>query len=94
MTAAKTPPDQDGWHYLAGTDSWYYTSQPHMDEYVLHSPGSCKYCDRYPKAQNQRIKDGINFTAEHDPDKDTCMSEIARPLHVIEMWHGNRAIKD
>jgi len=90
---AKRAPDQDGWHYIEKTDSWYWCAQPHMDELVLHSPGSCRYCDRYPKLQGQRITDDINFTGEYDEDKDMCMSEIMRPLEEIEVWYGNRPIR-
>ncbi len=89
----KTPPDQDGWHYLEDTGTWYYAPQPHMDEYVLHSPGMCKYCDCYPRAQGHRIRDGINFTGEYDVDKDRCMSEILRTLEEIEEWRGNQPIR-
>ncbi|GAC1663204.1 MAG: hypothetical protein NVS9B9_24960 [Ktedonobacteraceae bacterium] len=62
---------------------------PHCDGNVLHAPGECEYCDHYPFQQQQRVDAGINFTGEHDPDKETCPSERVRNLDVIERWHGN-----
>jgi hypothetical protein len=35
---------------------------PHCDQRVLHAPGSCQYCDAYPKYQELRVAWGINFT--------------------------------
>lgn len=45
----------------------------------------------HPEAQQKRIKENVNFTAEHDPDKSPCPAEAARPLDAINNWGGNVA---
>lgn len=57
---------------------------PHCDDRVLHKSKECIYCDMYPDLQNQRIKEGINFTG-HGDDPATDI----RPLEKIYRWHGN-----
>lgn len=64
---------------------------PHCDELVLHAPGKCQFCDRYSLWQHERIRDGVNFTGENDPNKKACPSTARRPLAVIERWERNRA---
>lgn len=61
---------------------------PHCDSKVLHAPGKCEFCDKYPEAQ--RMLDKINFTGESDPDKTPCPSTLRRPLETINQWPGNR----
>lgn len=63
---------------------------PHCDSDVLHAPGVCAHCDRYPEAQALRVATGINFTGQHDWYKTLCPSELGRPLELIERWPGNR----
>lgn len=63
---------------------------PHCDQRVLHSPGTCKYCDEYPEWQDARNMWDINFTGEHDPNKTLCPSEAKRDIDTIERWPGNR----
>ena len=62
---------------------------PHCDSAVLHAPGECIYCDRYPDSQNQRIESHVNFTGHYDTDKSICPSELSRPLDTINKWGGN-----
>lgn len=62
---------------------------PHCDDLVLHAPGECRFCDHFPARQQERVDAGINFTGQHDPDKDPCMSEVNRPLEKINRWPGN-----
>jgi hypothetical protein len=62
---------------------------PHCDSLVLHAPGECVYCDRYPDAQAKRVADGVNFTGEHDTSKAMCPAEARRALLKIERWGGN-----
>lgn len=62
---------------------------PHCDDRVLHAPGECIYCDKYPRLQKAREGAGINFTGHRAPDKEMCPSEKARPLETIYRWHGN-----
>lgn len=64
---------------------------PHCDALVLHAPGECKYCDRYPDAQQWRIINKINFTGHNDPDKAQCPAEQRRKLATINRWYGNVA---
>ena len=63
----------------------------HCDPFVLHKPGSCQFCDKYPGLQQERIDNGINFTGEYDKNKEGCPSELRRPLDYIERWPRNRA---
>lgn len=64
---------------------------PHCDQNVLHAPGACVYCDKYPEAQMKRIEDYINFTGGDDPNASPCPSLRYRALEVIERWPGNRS---
>lgn len=66
---------------------------PHCDQYVLHAPGQCKYCDDYPTRQAKRVELGINFTGEHDERKIPCPAEMLRPETSINRWHGNRPVE-
>lgn len=63
---------------------------PHCDEFVLHAPGSCKYCDEYPEKQQERTLKNVNFTAENNPNKAKCPAEARRSLKDINKWSGNR----
>ena len=62
---------------------------PHCDDAVLHAPGECVYCDRYPEAQARREANGINFTGQHDPSREPCPAEARRGLGAINRWSGN-----
>lgn len=62
----------------------------HCDPNVIHAPGECRFCDKYGKKQQKdRVKNKINFTGHHDPDKTMCPSECNRPLDTINRWPGN-----
>lgn len=69
-------------------------AMPHCDAAVLHAPGECVYCDRYPEWQRHREMARINFTGHHDPDRVLCPSETRRPLENINRWPGNRATRE
>lgn len=62
---------------------------PHCDSRVLHAPGACVYCDRYPTRQTFRLRAGVNFTGETDPSKFPCPAVKDRGLESINRWHGN-----
>ena len=64
---------------------------PHCDSNVLHRPGSCVFCDKFPDAQLSRIYGRINFTGDSDPELLPDPASIQRPLEVINRWGGNRA---
>jgi GTP cyclohydrolase I len=66
---------------------------PHCDERVLHSPGSCTYCDEYPDKQNDRILQNVNFTDTDDPKRKPCPAREARG-ETVDYWPGNRAKPD
>lgn len=66
-----------------------YCPYPHCDANVLHAPGHCVICDEFPADQQDRIERAINFTGEHFSHKMLCPSEQARPLGIINLWHGN-----
>lgn len=63
---------------------------PHCDDKVLHAPGECQYCDHYPEAQEQRIRDLVNFTGHYAVGFALCPSEERRSLQTIEAWPGNQ----
>lgn len=63
---------------------------PHCDQYVLHRPGSCQYCDAHPDWQELRALWGINFTGDNDDNKIPCPSTRRRPLNTVHAWPGNQ----
>lgn len=78
--------------YLAAVDKDESDCRhPHCDEWVLHAPGECIHCDKYPKRQELRNTYGINFTGDttEPPRPWACPAEMARPLEKIELWYGN-----
>jgi hypothetical protein len=68
---------------------------PHCDSAVLHAPGECEHCDKYPDWQEYRKVSRIAFTG-HDPVDDSglalarCPSEQRRSIVAINRWPGNR----
>jgi hypothetical protein len=69
---------------------------PHCDQYVLHLPGTCAYCDspELQPAHDYRNKNNINHTGENNPTKQTCPAEALRSKDIIDKWGGNRATKE
>lgn len=66
-------------------------TMPHCDSRVLHAPGECEYCDKYPEWQRAREMWGIAFTGHRPEDGELpCPSEVQRDLDTINAWHGNR----
>lgn len=65
---------------------------PHCDMNVLHAPGACVFCDKFPQKQQERVEQKINFTGETDPDKRACPATAARPVTTIHKWGGNAPI--
>jgi hypothetical protein len=64
---------------------------PHCDQSILHAPGACQHCDKYPDWQELRKLWRINFTDEYDLDKAPCPSTYFREIGVRDRWFGNRA---
>lgn len=64
---------------------------PHCDASILHRPGACQYCDRYPVRQRDREVQRINFTGDDAIDKAPCPSEYFRQPSLRDRWHGNVA---
>ena len=62
---------------------------PHCDQSILHAPGKCEHCDKYPDWQEMRVRQRINFTGEHDEDKAPCPSTHFRSEEVRDRWPGN-----
>lgn len=63
---------------------------PHCDQSILHAPGVCDFCDKYPYEQSLRLQWRINFTGEHDENKAPCPSEHFRSERDRDNWPGNR----
>lgn len=64
----------------------------HCDQWVLHSPGTCEYCDLYPELQQFREEHAIQFTNEEwdaSVHEHGCPALHHRPLATIERWGGN-----
>lgn len=75
------------------------TVYPHCDARILHAPGECEYCDKYPKWQKLREGWGIAFTG-HEPTSEEhrkqlpCPADYNRPPESEadhRHWGGNRA---
>lgn len=63
---------------------------PHCDARILHKPGTCIYCDKYPNRQQDRVDSNINFSNENDPNKLPCPSTYLRSAEIRDRWGGNR----
>jgi hypothetical protein len=65
---------------------------PHCDQYILHAPGECDYCDDQPGWQALRQLWGIAYTG-HAPTAHqiACPSDTRRPDGIANLWHGNQA---
>lgn len=68
---------------------------PHCDQLVLHSPGTCEYCDRHPEWQQYRSAAGIAFSDMSERDVEAnglvpCPSTYRRSAEVRDLWGGNR----
>lgn len=70
---------------------------PHCDSSILHEPGSCVYCDRYPELQEYRTVSRIAFSGSADElgNKETkiapCPSTYFRTPEIRDRWYGNVA---
>lgn len=63
---------------------------PHCDSRVLHAPGECEVCDKYPTWQELRFVWGIAFTG-YEPDQ----NELPDPAtyvrgEEVNAWEGNK----
>lgn len=64
---------------------------PHCDSSLLHAPGECIFCDKYPEMQEYRKYARINFSGHDDSKKAPCPSTHFRNEETINKWRGNRA---
>lgn len=66
---------------------------PHCDHRVLHAPGVCVFCDKYPERQAGRLAAGICFTGEDPATRGIgwidCPADIARGRGGAHVWPGN-----
>lgn len=77
---------------------------PHCDWRVLHSPGTCEYCDMHPDWQKERADNNVLFT--DDPRNSeiidnwllTGQTTSERPCPAMkargpacQIWAGNKA---
>lgn len=82
--------DNDKFTYKVGEEQLILVPA-HCDSRVLHGPGHCEYCDKYPEAQQQRLRLSVAFTDEPDnwvtfPDPATD----ARGTESLYGWGGNQ----
>lgn len=69
---------------------------PHCDSSILHAPGECEYCDKYPDWQHYRQVARIAFSGPQDlgtEDLAPCPSTYFRSPEVRDIWGGNVASK-
>lgn len=64
---------------------------PHCYARILHAPGECEYCDRFPFLQLAREMWGINYTGHYEPDRQPCPADAARGDNH-QAWPGNRPV--
>lgn len=67
---------------------------PHCDSRILHSPGTCRYCDMRPDWQALRSAQGIAFSdmsteAALEHGLVPCPSTYYRAADVRDMWGPN-----
>lgn len=67
---------------------------PHNNLKVLHAPGECPDCDRYPYAQQLRLTWGIAFTGYTPEGKEiACPSEKIGDNRAAQGSQGNQALE-
>ncbi len=66
---------------------------PHCDGRILHAPGECEVCDKFPLLQKVRKAWGINSTGQSDPERQPCPADATRG-DTHQKWPGNRAVHD
>ena len=64
-------------------------TMPHCDERVLHSKGTCTYCDKAQTLQQYRTMLGLKFTDELQ-ENDPLLPGEDRTKASAEAWGGNR----
>lgn len=69
-------------------------SFPHCDSKIMHSVGTCIYCDKYPERQQYRIDSNTNFSNENDPNKLPCPSTYLRSAENRDRWYGNVPVSE
>lgn len=76
--------------HLTAVQEQTQTCGPHCDSFVLHAPGECEYCDRYPVLQVARQRLNIAYTM-HTPvyGERPCPATLLRPVEKINRWGGN-----
>jgi hypothetical protein len=67
---------------------------PHCDALILHSPGTCQFCDLHPDWQALRSAQGIAFSDDTDEIVQRhslvpCPSTYRRSAEIRDRWHGN-----
>lgn len=67
---------------------------PHCDALILHMPGQCVVCDKFPDYQYDRIMDRRNFTGEYEDYKEPDPATKKRSLDTINQWPGNRPLTE
>lgn len=67
----------------------YPDPYPHCDERVLHSPGTCRFCDMTPELQQYREMCGLPYT-DFLQAKDALLPGETRTRASAEAWGGNK----
>lgn len=71
---------------------------PHCDAQVLHTPGNCEHCDKFPGAQYARKHMRVAYTDTPPEIVEAeglmaCPAITRRGEESINSWFGNRAAK-
>lgn len=75
-------------HYSEFLDAWD-SAFPHCDSRVLHSPGTCGYCDKVKPLQDYRKMCGLPFTDDLQAT-DALLPGENRTRASAEAWGGNQ----
>lgn len=72
------------------------TQYPHCNQYVLHAPSACEFCDKHPDWQEQRLNAYVEFTGNEPPLMSVwigCPADILFNMQKNK-WHGNQPSKE
>lgn len=76
------------WGYTKKAEAYEFSNHspgiqyPHCNTEVLHAPGQCKYCDKYPDWQQVRIKKGEPFANDDDT---MWHGNVAKPEYNVQL---------
>jgi hypothetical protein len=61
---------------------------PHCNQFILHKPKLCEYCDKHPDWQQERVDKKVNFTGEQTSGFALCPADTN--YKSDPNWPGNK----